>query len=212
MHLARRIGLLHPVLEKGALMQRTPGKTNEERERYWIKIIRKARRYAKGVSAFCADHGIAKDNYYSWFRKLRPKHPEWQENSSSPSTEAPLQLVAPKTEVEERPQRRKFTAAYKARILKEAEAASDGETAALLRREGLYASHLYKWRKERDLAALEPKKRGRKANPLLAENKKLQAKNARLEKQLEQANAIIELQKKIAKILGDTLEEPTEAD
>ncbi|MDR3617702.1 MAG: IS3 family transposase [Candidatus Obscuribacterales bacterium] len=109
---------------------------------------------------------------------------------------APLRVVPAETEVEERVQRRKFTAAYKAKILKEAENASDGQIGALLRREGLYASHLHKWRKERELNNLEPKKRGRKVNLLLAENKKLQAKNAKLEKRLQQANAIIDLQKK----------------
>ncbi len=195
-------------------MRRTPGKTIEDREQLWTKIIEEARSYAKGIDAYCLDKGISRNTYYSRFKKLRAKHPEWRKREagerSSNSIVAPLQVVPPQTEVEERGQRRRFTAAYKVKILKEAEAASDGELGALLRREGLYASHLYKWRRERDLSALEPKKRGRKANPLLPENKRLQAKNARLEKQLEQANAIIELQKKIAQIWGGTLAEPTE--
>lgn len=200
--------------EKGALMRRTPGKTIKEREEYWTRIIEEARKYATGVDAYCADKGISRNSYYSRFKKLRAKHPDWGRRAagerSSKSIAAPPRVVLPQTEVEERGQRRRFTAAYKAKILREAEVASDGEIGALLRREGLYASHLYKWRKERDLSSLEPKKRGRKANPLLAENKKLQAKNARLEKQLDQANAIIELQKKIAQILDGTLAEPTE--
>ena len=211
MYLALRIGVMHSVPEKGALMQRTPGKTVKEREQYWTKIIEEARSYDKGVAAFCADRSISKDTYYSWFKKLRASHPEWQNNAGKArSSKAPPLRVLPATEVEERVQRRKFTGAYKAKILREADSASDGQIGALLRREGLYASHLHKWRRERDLSALEPKKRGRRANPLLAENKTLRAKTARLEKQLQQASAIIDLQKKIAQILGGTLEEPTD--
>ena len=194
-------------------MQRTPGKTVEEREQYWTKIIEKARKYAGGVAAYCANQGISKHTYYSWFKKLRKEHPEWQSNVESRSPKAataPLRVVLQPTEVEERVQRRKFTAEYKAKILKEAENASDGQIGALLRREGLYASHLYKWRKDQELNSLEPKKRGRKSNLLLAENKKLQAKNAKLEKRLQQANAIIDLQKKIAQILDGTLVQPDE--
>lgn len=194
-------------------MQRTPGKTVQEREQYWTKIIEKARTYAGGVAAYCAKQGISKHTYYSWFKKLRKDHPEWQSDLTSRSAiaaAAPLRVVPAETEVEERVQRRKFTAAYKAKILKEAENASDGQIGALLRREGLYASHLHKWRKERELNNLEPKKRGRKVNLLLAENKKLQAKNAKLEKRLQQANAIIDLQKKIAQILDGTLVQPDE--
>lgn len=195
-------------------MRRTPGKTVEEREQYWTKIIEEARRHSGGVAAYCAEKGISKNTYYPWFKKLRAKHPSWSRNAGrtqwSKAGKRPLQLGAPETEVEERTQRRRFTAAYKAKILREAEMASDGQIGALLRREGLYASHLYKWRKERDQAALEPKKRSRKANPLLAENKELRARTARLEKRLQQANAVIELQKKMAEILGGTLEEPTE--
>lgn len=70
----------------------------------------------------------------------------------------------PDPEVQERPQRRRFDAAYKRRVLAEAEA-SPGEVGALLRREGLYSSHLTTWRKQRaagELAGLAPRKRGRK--------------------------------------------------
>jgi transposase len=108
--------------------------------------------------------------------------------------------------------RRKFTAEYKRRVLAEVDAASgSGTVGRILRREGLYASHLTKWRKEREdaeRAALEPKKRGPKASrkePLVAENAKLRRENARLQKKLRKAEVIIDVQKKVSQILGITL-------
>ena len=80
------------------------------------------------------------------------------------------------TEVVERSQRRQFKASYKAKILKETDNAHAGEITAVLRREGLYSSHLQKWRAERSAAGLEAKKRGPKRNPLTAEVKKLKPK------------------------------------
>ena len=113
------------------------------------------------------------------------------------------------SEVVERAQRRRFTAAYKLRILREVEACREpGEIGALLRREGLYSSHLTTWRRARDegsLHALAPKKRGRKpkqAAPLQAENARLVRENARLEHRLRRADLVIEVQKKVAEILG----------
>ena len=108
----------------------------------------------------------------------------------------------PETEVIEKPVRRTFTEAYKIKILKEVDAATPGMVSAILRREGLYSSHLQKWRNE-----TKSKKRGPKTNPLTAEVKKLRTEKARLQKQLDQANNIIELQEKISEILGVTLEE-----
>lgn len=187
---------------------RTPGATTEDREAYWTNIIGEARSCAEGVSAYCAAKGLSPHTYYYWFKRLRPAHPEWQTDlpaippERSQKTKTGLRVV--ETEVdEERPRRRKFTAAYKEKILKEADASTKGQVAALLRREGLYASTLQKWRRER--GSLEPKKRGPKPNPLVPENKKLQDRVARLEKQLKQANAIIDLQKKVSNILGITL-------
>jgi transposase len=113
------------------------------------------------------------------------------------------------TEVVERATRRRFTRAYKARILREVDAAPAGTIGAILRREGLYSSHVAKWRTER---GLEEKKRGPKANPLTDENHKLRQQNKRLERKLAQANEIIDLQKKISKILGITLQENGESD
>ncbi|MCP4402982.1 MAG: transposase [bacterium] len=79
----------------------------------------------------------------------------------------------------------------------------------LLRREGLYSSHLTTWRRQREageLAGLTPRKRGRKANKESVEISRLQQENNRLERQLEQAELIIEAQKKLSEILGITLE------
>jgi transposase-like protein len=121
----------------------------------------------------------------------------------------------------ERPLRRTFTAEYKQRILREADVASasgeEGAIGALLRREGLWSSHLASWRRLRErgeLAGLRPKKRGRKPAPknLLAdENEKLRRQNARLEAELEKAKVIIDVQKKLSLLLGITMpESPTE--
>lgn len=187
-------------------MQKTPGKTPQEREHYWTKIIEEARKYPAGVRAYCEDKNISHNNYYSWFKVLRTKHPEWTDLSNVPTQPRKNQEEAAVNEVEEKAQRRTFSAAYKAKILKEAEASTKGQIAALLRREGLYYSHLQKWRKERDTAGLEAKKRGPKLDPSAAELKKLQKENAKLLKKLEQANRIIDFQKKISEILGVTLE------
>ena len=112
-------------------------------------------------------------------------------------------------EVLEKPLRRRFTADYKLRVLEQADACQQpGQLGTLLRREGLYASHLTKWRRQRDagaLAALNPKRRGRKAlavNPLAAETERLRRDNERLAARLRQAETIIDLQKKVSEILG----------
>ena len=114
-------------------------------------------------------------------------------------------------EVRERPVRRRFTAEYKSQMLVAADACTrPGERGALLRREGLYASHLTSWRKQRAagaLAALAPRRRGRQAqavNPLAVENERLRRENERLSTRLKQAETIIEVQKKVAEILGLT--------
>ena len=111
-------------------------------------------------------------------------------------------------EVLERPKRRTFTAEYKARILREADACEPGGIGALLRREGLYSSHLVTWRHQRDLGALKgltPRRRGRKAkkvDPVAEECERLRRENARLAAELEQAHVIIDVQKKVAGMLG----------
>jgi transposase len=110
------------------------------------------------------------------------------------------------TEVPEKPVRRTFTRAFKMKILREVDNAPQGTIAAILRREGLYSSHLAKWRAERDESNLVSRKRGPKRNPLNGEVQKLRVENRRLEKRLSQANQIIDLQKKISKMLGIALE------
>jgi transposase-like protein len=112
-------------------------------------------------------------------------------------------------QVAAKPQRRSFTAEYKRRLLKEADACTTpGAVGALLRREGLYSSHLVEWRRARargELAALTPKKRGRKPIPVDPRDRKI----AKLERQLahmtgraERAEALVEAQKNLAALLG----------
>lgn len=120
----------------------------------------------------------------------------------------------PNPEVVAKPRRRTFTAEYKRRILDEADSARfSGSVAALLRREGLYSSHLVTWRRERDagiLEALTPHKRGPKSkrHPLDDENQKLRRHNERLTEQLRKAEIIIDVQKKVAALFGRPIPEP----
>ena len=115
----------------------------------------------------------------------------------------------PDPEVVAKPKRRQFTAQYRLRILEEAERCTQpGEIGRLLRREGLYSSHLSVWRKARrngSLKALRPKKRGAKPaepNPLSGKVRQLEAKVARLEKELATAHTILDVQEKVAGLLG----------
>ena len=122
------------------------------------------------------------------------------------------ELTRPDPEVLEKAQRRQFTAAYKQRILDEAEGCTEpGQIGALLRREGLYSSHLTTWRRQRDkgvLKGLSPQKRGRKRkDELEREVARLQQENERLQASLEQAETIIEVQKKLSRLLGLATEE-----
>lgn len=116
---------------------------------------------------------------------------------------------APDPEVVPQAQRRRFSAAYKLRVLEEVDNCSlPGEIGALLRREGLYSSHLSKWRRQRDqgqLQGLAPKKRGRKTAEQVkveAELAELRRENQRLTVRLQQAEAIIDMQKKLSQLLG----------
>jgi transposase-like protein len=108
----------------------------------------------------------------------------------------------------ERPRRRSFTAEYKLGVLQEADAANaPGAIGALLRREGLYSSHLATWRRDRDAGALASlsKQRGPQPRRLAAERNRLaqlERENERLRHRLKQAEAIIELQKKLHDLLG----------
>ncbi len=117
----------------------------------------------------------------------------------------------PDSEVIARPRRRSFTAEYKRSILDQADAAQDsGTIGALLRREGLYSSHLTTWKRQRqkgEIDALTPQKRGPKVvvSPLVKQNRQLQAANARLTKKLQHAELIIAVQKKVAALLGNPI-------
>ncbi len=120
----------------------------------------------------------------------------------------------PDPEVLEKPRRRRFTGEYKLSILNEAESLTEpGALGALLRREGLYSSHIAMWtwqREKGELKGLEPQKRGPKEkDPKELENKikKLERENRRLKKHLERAELIIDVQKKISELSGIPLKE-----
>jgi transposase len=117
---------------------------------------------------------------------------------------------SPDPEVTPKAKRRSFSASYKKKILAEVEAAvGSGSIGEILRREGIYSSTLTSWRKERDAAvdSVFSKKRGPEAkrNPLTAENEKLRRQNQRLQEELRKAEIIIDVQKKVAMLLGRPL-------
>lgn len=110
--------------------------------------------------------------------------------------------VPPDPEVPARHVRRRFTTAYKLEILRRAEACTrHGELGALLRKEGLYSSHLITWRQQR-AAGLTPKKRGRKTTAVDPRMKKLEQENRRLTSRLQQTEALLAFQKKVSELLG----------
>jgi transposase len=118
-------------------------------------------------------------------------------------------LDIPDPELVERPKRRRFTAEYKLRILQAADACSrPGEIGALLRREGLYTSHLSDWRRQRDegaLAALERPRGRRRPNPLESENAELRRRLERAEADLAKARKVIEVQGNVSALLGELM-------
>ena len=127
---------------------------------------------------------------------------------------SPRSASDPDPEVPEKARRRRFTASYKLGILEAAERCTEaGEVGALLRREGLYSSHLTKWRQQRQAGALEalaPKRRGRKPRPVDPRAQRvaeLERENARLRDKLAKAETIIEVQKKLSRLLGSPQEE-----
>jgi len=130
-------------------------------------------------------------------------------SGGSPTIERAVALAPPDPEVPARHARRRFTTAYKLEILRKADGCTrSGELGALLRREGLYSSHLVTWRRQR-AQGLTPKTRGRKpASPdprmktLEREKATLATANRRLERRLERAETIIAFQKKVAELLG----------
>jgi transposase-like protein len=124
--------------------------------------------------------------------------------NGSPNGHSPAAQSNP--EVVPKAKRRTFSAEQKLRILAEADACtSPGEVGALLRREGIYSSHLDQWRKQRQrgvLQALAPQRRGPKVDPQAEEIAKLRRENERLQARLAQAETIIEVQKKLSMLLG----------
>lgn len=131
-------------------------------------------------------------------------------------------VTPPDPEVVATPKRRRYSADYKLRILKEADACTKpGEIGAILRREGLYSSLLTIWRRQRD-AGLKSKKRGRKAKDadprdkkikaLERETRSLQRDKALLKARLQRADLMLDLQKKCSEILGVTFPPPPPLD
>jgi len=117
--------------------------------------------------------------------------------------------VQPEVEVVAKAERRRFTAEYKQRILREAAACTKpGEIGALLRREGLYTSHLSAWRQARErgeLAGLSPRQRGPQAKRADARDTRiaeLERENRQFKARIERAEALLELQKKVSELLG----------
>ena len=121
---------------------------------------------------------------------------------------------APDPEVADKATRRRFTAAYKRRIVREADKCTKpGEVGALLRREGGYSSSLSTWRRQHDAGELAGRgaKRGPKAQPKDPRDKRiaqLEQETRRLERKLEQAETVIGIQKKVASLLGIPLKSP----
>ena len=135
--------------------------------------------------------------------------PEWRgderseaaRSGGSPTIVRETSSAPPDPEVTARHVRRRFTTAYKLAILRKADACTrHGELGALLRREGLYSSHLITWRQQRE-EGLTPKKRGLKARAVDPRVKKLEQENRRLTSQLQKAEALLAYQKKVSELL-----------
>ena len=142
-----------------------------------------------------------------------PGEPKRSGVAAQAGTDSPL-ASRPDPEVVAKPKRRTYTAEYKQRILAEVEAvaATPGGVGALLRREGLYSSLLSYWRRERAdgiREALTPRKRGPKSkrNPLEDEVQRLRRQNSHLAEDLRKAHIIIDVQKKVAALLGNPIPE-----
>jgi transposase len=130
--------------------------------------------------------------------------PIQSQKSTAPDQEAAPQIDP---EVAAKPTRRRFTAEYKLRILDEVDAAPPGEQGAILRREGLYSSHISDWRAARRKGALRAlgRKRGRKPNPNRGAEQRiadLERELARSQEELRKARLIVEVQGKVAGLLG----------
>jgi transposase-like protein len=128
-----------------------------------------------------------------------------QNQSIQTNPNGTVRLDQPDPEVAVPSKRRQFTVADKLRILDEIDRCEPGQIGAILRREGLYSSHLSKWRQQRADGQLHGRtnpRRGRKADPQAAELAALRRENERLQAELEQARLIIEVQKKLGQLFG----------
>jgi len=138
-------------------------------------------------------------------KEIAPFHREGKRSAAAP----------PDPEVADKPLRRQFPPSYKLRIIEEADRCKEpGEIGQLLRREGLYTSHLAAWRRAARNGSLKglSKKRGRKPtdrNPLEEKVRKLERENVRLENELKKAHLIIDVQGKVAGLLGLNLNDGT---
>lgn len=140
-----------------------------------------------------------------------------ERSDEAPGETAGMGPARPDPEVLAKPKRRRFTAAYRLEILEQADRCSEpGEVGRLLRREGLYSSHLAAWRKARRagaLSGLSSKKRGAKpkaSNPLEPQVRELEAEVARLKRELHKAQTILDVQGKVAGLLGFSLKDGTD--
>jgi len=138
---------------------------------------------------------------------------------SSSNVMAVSSTISKEVEVVAKATRRRFSAEYKLKVLREADACrKPGEIGALLRREGLYSSNLVTWRRQREkgeMSALFPRKRGpapREKNPLASKVTALEKENVRLKARAERAEALVDLQKKVSEILGIELKRNKEKD
>jgi transposase-like protein len=124
--------------------------------------------------------------------------------------------AVPDPEVVTRPKRRRFTTEYKLRILREADGCKQpGEVGALLRREGLYSSHLVLWRRQREQAAhtqLKSRRRGPKAKVQDPRIKQLERENARLQRRLKRMALLLDIQKKVGALMGIPLKNLDDAE
>jgi transposase-like protein len=142
-------------------------------------------------------------------RVKKPESPEDERSGTGGDSGRVAQLrknQGPNPEVADKPKRRTFSAGYKLRILEEIDQCKEGEVASVLRREGLYYANIDSWQKQRalgTLSGLQPKKRGPRTKAIDPDYvRKLEQENERLRKKLQQAEGIIDIQKKMAEILG----------
>lgn len=133
-----------------------------------------------------------------------PQSQNGVKSSREEASASPNLNHVPDPEVVPKAKRRRLTKNYKLRILKQAdECTKPGQIGALLRSEGLYSSHLNRWRKQREQGLLGLKKPGRpETDPSEKELARLRSENVRLSKKLEQAETIIDVQKKLSVLLG----------